>query len=402
MSMAMIDAYAFSHDTMRQAFVDYSSGNKAPLTNIWNAVRSYGFPYKRKWMVKTPCELYESLCLYASNVNADTRSSDLDFDVMSPSAIDVKRFMRVPYDDHHYFMNMITDWFTEPARMRCKKMFSYPTQTPLEQFDSSVPYLLEEVYQKKQDVTPETIRDAMYTYSGSMRHPKFSEASGHGVTKALFVFKKLDATRILDPCAGYGDRCIAALAAGTDEYVGVDVNADLIGGHSEILSTLPGAASRARFIYAPFESDEVALPANHFTLVYTSPPYGQTQDTSVPLESYGCDPSTQHDRSNFSTVKFSGARWVDWFYAMLAKAWRALAVDGHMVIHISDHRTNRIVGRMQRYVMYGLGGTFLGVIGMEGAQPVASPLSRRRTSSKCKAKLKRDPYPAWVFLKSEE
>ena len=83
---------------------------------------------------------------------------------------------------------------------------------------------------------------------------------------AMYVYKKFKATKVLDVCAGWGGRLLAASALGI-EYTGIDTNTDLRGAYEGLL-TLTGSG---RMIW------EDALTVDFETIDYdcvlTSPPY---------------------------------------------------------------------------------------------------------------------------------
>ena len=367
-------SYHFDHAEVIDMRRRWEDGDEAPLEGLWSEVRAYGFPYKRGWMDTN--ELFHELMNFVAT-QAESRVDTMhSFEVVKSSAIETTPFARIRWLPGDYRINCITDTYTEDARMRCRRTnkAGKALPSPYEQFNDAVPFLIDEVLRKKQDVTPETMRDAIWTMKGSRLCPAIQEASGHGVTKVVSILRHFKARRVLDPCSGYGDRLIAAIASGVDEYCGFDPNTDLIDGHTRIMRTLPGGE---RFSIQPIPFEDAELPKEHFNMVYTSPPYGG--DTH--LELYGAPSS---DRRMQSSEKFKGNAWMDWLLkCVVAKCWQALQTNGHMIIHISDHRTNKIVGPLQQFVRTKLRGEVLGVIGMDtGTDFGTGP-----------------PKPAWLFRK---
>lgn len=360
----------------------YIDGNNEPLEKIWTAIREFGFPYRSTFVEPGEAmRLFDELLKFATNQAKGRVRRGTAFDVVPSSASVGLPYALVMYEHGDWAMNCITDLFTEAARMRaCRvKPSGVQLKSPVDAFHASVPYLVEEVLRKCEDVCPANIREAMYTMKSSRRCQSFHEATTHGVSKVISVIQHFGAAgaNVLDPCAGWGDRLIASLVCGCT-YRGYDPNPDLKTGHASILSTLPVSKS-ASIECVPFE--DAVVPDIGFRLVYTSPPYGTTSDAGcAPLELYG---GRGVDRSGMSAVRYAGASWLDWLLDhVISKSWRYLDKGGYMVIHISDHGSNRIVGPMQRRVM-SLGGTCLGVLGMEGT----------------KTKSGAPPRPAWVFQK---
>jgi len=54
---------------------------------------------------------------------------------------------------------------------------------------------------------------------------------------ALHIFRKFESKRILDFCAGWGDRLIAAIAHNAS-YTGIDINGDLFKGYKDCIDQL--------------------------------------------------------------------------------------------------------------------------------------------------------------------
>jgi transposase-like protein len=140
------------------------------------------------------------------------------------------------------------------------------------------------------------------------------------VTKA--VYQQFNARRILDPCAGWGDRLTAALALpGLQRYLGVDPNAALQPIYERIRDSLsPGAP--VRVAQAAFEDADI--PREEFDLAFTSPPY-------FDYEEYSDDPEQSFKRYRTPEA------WRDGFLRPLVnKSTDALVPGGVFAINISD------------------------------------------------------------------
>ena len=96
---------------------------------------------------------------------------------------------------------------------------------------------------------------------------------------AACFYIKYGAAKVLDPFAGWGDRCLAAMALGVD-YIGVDSNKSLRPCFDAMTKFYPHASS-VDMIYKPFET--VALEKLDFDFVFSSPPFwepnGQLSET---------------------------------------------------------------------------------------------------------------------------
>jgi hypothetical protein len=108
---------------------------------------------------------------------------------------------------------------------------------------------------------------------------------------ALELYSKFGASIVFDPFAGWGDRCLAAMAMNID-YIGVDSNPKLKLPYKEMIRFYPHH-SKVRFINKPVEKVDVAKL--DFDFVLTSPPFWDEQNILV--ERYTNMPQTNF--SNF-------------------------------------------------------------------------------------------------------
>ena len=135
--------------------------------------------------------------------------------------------------------------------------------------------------------------------------------------------------RVLDPCAGWGDRLVGAFACPhVKEYVGVDPNPATQRGYAEIAALFSAYVSSnqcpsrgsvsARVVAKPFEkSNEEDFPNEYFDIVFTSPPYLDYEVYSREVPSY--------------------TKWDEEFYEPLVeRSRRAVTSDGIIAFHIDD------------------------------------------------------------------
>ncbi len=192
-------------------------------------------------------------------------------------------------------------------------------------------------------------------------------------TVALSVYKLLNAKRILDFSAGWGDRLIAAMASGAERYLAYDPNTELKPGHVQAVRSLllnkeklPASTEEFpeefKVIYEPFERAAIP-PDTTFDLCFTSPPF-------FTFEIY----TKQSTQSVESFHKF--AQWIkEFLFVALRKAWNALETNGHLAVHIVDAGRYKVVEPMNLYIQYALpGATYCGVIGTEGASAKIFPI----------------------------
>lgn len=141
---------------------------------------------------------------------------------------------------------------------------------------------------------------------------------------AKTVFETLGAKKILDPCCGWGDRLVGALATKTVErYTGIDSNTNMKESYDAMITDL-NSNKEIQIILEPCE--QVDFSVLDYDCVFTSPPYFNK-------EIY------QH-----SPTYSSYDDWVKTFLRpLLEKSFRYLRENGHICINITDHKNHKIV-----------------------------------------------------------
>lgn len=242
-------------------------------------------------------------------------------------------------DDDYQNGDILTDFYTEEQRL---SGHVHGHESPISFWENNYEVIRGNVISRGLEVTPSTLRESVYQLSRECTQFKAT------VTKA--VIQQFDARRILDPCAGWGDRLIGAIAADVDRYLGFDPNTRLCEGHSKIIQEF-GDSSKHTVVYEPFQH-AVISPEETFDLIFTSPPYGRfeiyTNDATQSVSEYP-----------------SNKEWLTKFlFASLHKAWQHLEDGGHMVIHISDTTVSRCCLDIFLFVScYLLNSCYLGAIG---------------------------------------
>lgn len=166
-----------------------------------------------------------------------------------------------------------------------------------------------------------------------------------GYAKAIFDF--FQARRVLDPCAGWGDRLTGASISCVEEYIAFDPNRSLRPGYTDIMKVLGHnliecTHTKLRFSNGfqhhalPFEVGAVEVLGGaefegHFDLVFTSPPF--------------------FDYEMYSDANPKYASWLDDFYAPLFQhCARLVKKGGHVCIHIDDTSAGNIREFLQKDV----------------------------------------------------
>jgi len=141
---------------------------------------------------------------------------------------------------------------------------------------------------------------------------------------ASAVIRHFGAKDVLDPCAGWGDRLVAACACGVN-YVGVDPNGGNFDGYSGIIDRF-GDRSRHSAVESCFEDFDVGRAK--FDLAFTSPPYFDTERYAG-----GTKYEPSQSWSRYRTVD----AWVSGFLRSLVVGCReALRPNGVLAINIKD------------------------------------------------------------------
>ncbi len=198
------------------------------------------------------------------------------------------------------------------------------------------------------------LREALYRVSRFWG----GEAAQFGAIKAKLVWQALigllgsstssaSSLRVVDPCAGWGERCIGAmLTPQIGEYVGFDPNLamhanyvairDLCSGTRELLGWTP---CQARF----FE-DATPISAKSYNVVepgsmdiaFTSPPFWDKELYNV-------------DAAAWPWKTLEG--WINGFYKpMLLWMWERIRVGGILAIHIDNYSNVELVRPLQRFM----------------------------------------------------
>ena len=178
------------------------------------------------------------------------------------------------YDRNIQNLSSITDYFIYPCRMKCMvEKSSYP------------PY---DIYLKELEKSTKLNQTQKKQLLYDMKkHPNCSLLH---FRRLIHILKEMigDKTSIkyIDSSSGWGDRMIASLLLGIEEYVGYDPNKCLMKGHTEIINYFKDDlfgiynSSKSNYksyqiIYKPFEKEysEEEQYNNYFDICVSSPPF---------------------------------------------------------------------------------------------------------------------------------
>lgn len=254
----------------------------------------------------------------------------------------------------------LVDFFSEPARMLAVRKDEGAPPLELWRNEDVARFVVEKALRKYGDLT-----------DFSLRHGLYGKVAGCNLFKchlASAIYTFLGGTRILDPCAGWGDRLLGAMGTpAVKRYLAFDPNPALVPCHQGMIATLkPLATEGADYQVSPVPFEEGVIPAADgkpaFDLVMTSPPYftlelyederrkglvpppTSTSSASSSSSASAVDGTSTAGDSDSATSKQSTVsyptleEWLErWYFPMMAKAWAQLMPGGHMAFYINDH-----------------------------------------------------------------
>ena len=318
----------------------------------------------------------------------------------------------------------LVDHFGEPARMAA-----------VWRDEGAPPSALWRTREVAARVVSKAVRKAGAVTDASLRRGLFGAVAGCNIFRAHLaadLFALLGATRVLDPCAGWGDRLIGALAVpAVRRYLGCDPNPALRLPHAHMARELAplraDAGEGGAYEVLPLPFEDAPLPAQpDFDCVLTSPPYFDlelyederrsgvaTADGAarVSTGAQGHDSAVDGVAASLqSTVKYPTlASWLaSWYCPMLDKAWAALRAGGHMAIYINDHRGSGGTGGegeilmclpMLRHAGSSLpDAVWVGALGVQGETGTVRPLWLWRKGAPIVSREGGEPAPLYALL----
>ena len=254
-------------------------------------------------------------------------------------------------------MDVIVDMVQERARLVARRQDQ--DKSPMEQWHGSAQFV------------EQVLRGAMKRFHGRLDPESMREELFHAVrectqfkpTLVKGVIEHFGARTMLDFSAGWGDRLAGAIGADVERYTAFDPNKTLIPGHAALIDRFVAPEKRSRFsiTYVPFE--QAVVEPDAYDLVFTSPPFFDFEVyTDLPGQSV-------QTYSTFET-------WlVHFLLTSMEKAWTALHVRGHMVIHITDVFKTKVCEPMCLLALAFLPGCkYLGVMNSNGLAGKPRPM----------------------------
>lgn len=199
-------------------------------------------------------------------------------------------------------INILSDFFQEPARMQARVCSS--ELCPAEYWVKHRDQLIQ-----KYDTDVHQLREALYR--------QCPEAGTFRPTLMNYFIRIFSAKRVLDLCAGWGDRMLGAAAANAEVYHGVDCNPALQTGYHHMRQIL--GIDPKRFVVLEADALKLDIPTD-YDLALTCPPY-------FTYEIYSSD-----DRQSIVQFKTEESWYQNFLLPLVLKMWNALKVGGHLVL----------------------------------------------------------------------
>lgn len=237
----------------------------------------------------------------------------------------------------------ITDYFVEKIRHTCLTSSGH---TVLEQFKKTKwkNYYIESAKRKKRknhgnfELTAEDKYDCLkFAIYKSLN---YSVCATFPYSVALTIYKIFKPRKILDMCAGWGDRLICSMIYGAEEYWGVDANMKLQTKYINMNQTFNDISetTTTNVLHGAFEQKGNELPNNHFDLMFTSPPYFNS-------ERYSLD--NEQSWLRYKTLD----EWLDGFMIpSIELAWYKLKHGGFFILVINDTNDYIFVEKIIEYI----------------------------------------------------
>lgn len=226
------------------------------------------------------------------------------------------------YPDDHRRVDGISNHFTEEERVAA----SFGDQpTPAENHRAYVRSLAPKDLAKYLEASPEAKRELVYGLG--------RECNTFNPALAKLICEKLGGYRpvVIDPSAGWGDRAIAAAAAGAKAYLGCDPNPFLRPKYEALARALAAEAPGTEVRIATSAGEDHDFAAGGAHLAVTSPPY-------FTLERYVLPELLESNSQSIERYPL----FDDWVAGFLrpyyANAYQGLCGGGWLVIYITDVR----------------------------------------------------------------
>jgi 16S rRNA G966 N2-methylase RsmD len=301
-------------------------------TALWRRLEVTGvFPYKRSFLPPAS-ELFRRLREVPLTRIQRVRCKDW-FYPGGPPGTTLEIEIR---EDAYDVCDSMMDIFTEEVRVASRVM---TRASPLETWEWLIredpARLVSTALAHVPAISPGNIveyllREAVYSqcWECTQFKPSLARAVWEFCAKEANV--DISKARLLDPCAGWGDRFAGALSLGFREYVGIDPNPLLHPCYAAARAQLdPASAMGAvRFVCLPFEDAAGQESSESFDVCFTSPPFGT-------YELY--ETGSREAAAKQCNVSHHPDRWMkEWLLPSVRSMLHLLRPGGILALHLSD------------------------------------------------------------------
>ncbi|ARF10731.1 glutathione synthase [Hokovirus HKV1] len=220
-------------------------------------------------------------------------------------------------------LDILTDYFVENSRLLCLR--KYMKKNAIEtwyNYDDIVKKTIFNTLVNKQEFNVENCK----TYYQKLTHECSGEKASFYVLLEFLYNNNTTNIKILDGCAGYGDRLLSAMASNVAEYIGVEPNKLSHYGFNEMIKKFQPLCNKQNNykvylnglpdVYDLFEEK---YKHNYFDICHFSPPsfdseiYSQDSEQSVKL---------------YPTMEI----WTtEWLYKTIKLLWKCLKPGGYFI-----------------------------------------------------------------------
>ncbi len=236
---------------------------------------------------------------------------------------DNKRVTIIQFEwNKHTELNNLTDYFTEPCRIRCHFLNN---PSPLEYWNFNNKTILENTK------SISDMREYMYH---SIRL-----CNNFRIVVALTVVKLLKSTHWLDISAGWGDRLLTALLSKSIKYYcGVDPNPCLHPHYDEMIAAFKKPSEASNYVLIKDGFEKAKIPNKPYDLVFSSPPFFN-------LEVYS-------DVNDDSLIKNpTEQKWfVNFLMPSIMKAISLLISKGYLVLYMGESKDTHYIIEMKKRI----------------------------------------------------
>ena len=301
-----------------------SSNKKTRSSEVATERKNHEFPYRRKFITDVAMlRMMENL----RGVSPLDRLYEAAYKIFNLPNIDHtfrgKYLILVHKLEDWENHDMLASIWTEPEQV--KSSFG-GKKTPME-------YWQEHHYQLigKQKRSGLELREQIYKQSRKDKSCK--EVTSFRPINFMFLVEFLGVNSVLDMCAGWGDRLVAAIASDLEQYVGVDCNPSLKTYLDEIIEFFKPEGD---FKIITGQAEKIDLGSLLVDAMITSPPY-------FDMEIY---PGPGQSISNYQTE----SAWTKHFlYAMIENSLKYIKNGGYLVMIINQRPKQKYISNMLKW-----------------------------------------------------